>query len=250
MLIGRAKKEDRTFYAEFCGEVAKCLEGLPYEEIKYAGEEYALSELEILPPSEPSKIVAVGLNYSEHARELKETLIGSPVLFLKPPTAVIAHRQTIVYPAASRRVDYEAEMAVVIRKKCKDVPAERAKEVIFGYTALNDVTARDLQKSDGQWTRAKSFDTFCPFGPYIDTDFDPRNKSVRSFLNGRIKQAGNTEDMLFKVADLISFISACMTLLPGDVIATGTPAGIGPMQKGDVIEIQIEGLERLRNKLV
>jgi 2-keto-4-pentenoate hydratase/2-oxohepta-3-ene-1,7-dioic acid hydratase in catechol pathway len=171
------------------------------------------------------------------------------VLFLKPPTALIAHGQAIRWPAASQQVDYEAELAVVIGRTCKNVSAEDAPAYIFGYTALNDVTARDLQKSDGQWTRAKSFDTFCPVGPYIDTDYDSAGRRVQSVLNGEVKQNGATDDMLFSPAQLVSFISECMTLLPGDIIATGTPEGIGPMRRGDVIEIRIEGLDTLRNSV-
>ncbi len=246
----RAFKQGQTFYAELKGGIVKRLAGLPFGELRFTGQEYSLGEIELLTPAEPSKIVAVGLNYAKHAGELKETLTGNPILFIKPSTACLAHGQSIVYPEISTRVDYEAELAVVIGKTCRNVSEREAAGYIFGYTALNDVTARDIQKQDAQWTRAKSFDTFCPFGPYIETEFDPENKRVQSFLSGKIMQDGNTADMLFGVNALVSFISRCMTLLPGDVIATGTPEGIGPMQKGDTIEINIEGLETLKNTVV
>ncbi|MGI5849076.1 MAG: fumarylacetoacetate hydrolase family protein [Christensenellales bacterium] len=250
MKILRADKNGQAFYAALLGEKLKRINGLPYDNVVYTGEEYRLSDVKLLSPCEPSKIIAVGLNYARHARELKEQLTGTPVLFLKPPTSLLAHGQDIVYPHVSSRVDYEAELAVVIKKSCKQVSVHDALDYVFGYTALNDVTARDLQKADGQWTRAKSFDTFCPVGPYIDTGYDPSSKRVMSVLNGVVKQDARTDDMLFGVAELISFISECMTLLPGDIIATGTPEGIGPMQKGDVIEIKIEGLMTLQNNVI
>ncbi len=250
MKILRASKDGQTFYAVLNEGRALRIAGGPFGELSYTREEYELGSLVLLAPCEPTKVVAVGLNYSDHAKELDEKLIGSPVLFIKPSTAVIAHGQSIVYPSDSSRVDYEAELAVVIKKTCRNISADKARDYILGFTALNDVTARDLQKNDGQWTRAKSFDTFCPIGPYIDTQFDPENKSIKSVLGGEVKQSGSTSDMLFKVPELISFISSCMTLLPGDVIATGTPVGVGPMQRGDTIEIRIEGLETLRNTVI
>jgi len=250
MKIMRVRKDEQVFYAELFGETIKRIKGLPYESVELTGEECELIEAEVLAPCEPQKVVAVGLNYASHANEMKEKLIGNPILFIKPPTAIIAHGQNIEYPTQSSRVDFEAELGVVIKKKCRNVPVEEALEYVFGYTPLNDVTARDLQHSDGQWTRGKSFDTFCPFGPYIDTEYDPKGKRVQSVLNGEIKQDASMDDMLFKVPELISFISECMTLLPGDVIATGTPEGIGPMQKGDTIEIRIEGLGKLQNKVI
>jgi len=248
--IIRASFKGETFYAELKDDKALRLAGAPYEKVIYTGEEYGIGEVDLLAPSEPSKIVAVGLNYAKHAGEMKEELIGNPILFIKPSTAVLAPGGEIVYPPESKRVDYEAELAVVIKKKCRKVTAEEASEYILGYTALNDVTARDLQKKDGQWTRGKGFDTFCPFGPYIDTDFDPSGRRIRSVLSGEIKQDGNTGDMIYKVSELVSFISSGMTLLPGDVIATGTPEGIGPMQKGDTIEIIIDGLAALKNTVI
>lgn len=251
MKILRARKDGQVFYAEVFGNILRQIEGLPYENVLFTGNEYKMDDdIEVLTPSEPSKIVAVGLNYEKHAGELKEKMVDNPIIFLKPSTSVVASQQEIRYPSMAGRVDYEAELAVVISKECRDVSIGSALDYVFGYTVLNDVTARDLQSHDGQWTRAKSFDTFCPFGPIIDTSFNPSNKRVRSVLNGAIKQDGNTDDMRHGVPELISFISSCMTLLPGDVIATGTPEGIGPMQKGDTIQIMIDGLQTLENTVI
>ena len=247
MKIARVQKDGEAFYAALENGVFRRIAGLPYEGITFTGETVSPDAVTLLAPAEPSKVVAVGLNYAKHAGEMKEALPENPILFMKPATAVLNPGEGIAYPKASQRVDYEAELGIVIGKACKNVTAETAKDYIFGYTALNDVTARDLQKKDGQWTRAKSFDTFCPFGPYIDTDYDPCGRRVQSVLNGRIMQDGNTGDMIYDVFALVAFISECMTLLPGDVIATGTPEGIGPMQPGDVIEIKVEGLETLQN---
>ena len=247
MKIARVQKDGEAFYATLEDGVFRRIAGLPYDGVTFTGETYSPDSIKLLAPAEPTKIVAVGLNYAKHAGEMKEALPENPILFIKPSTAVLSPGEGITYPKASQRVDYEAELGVVIGKACKNVTVETAKDYIFGYTALNDVTARDLQKKDGQWTRAKSFDTFCPFGPYVDTDYDPRGKSVQSVLNGRVCQDGNTGDMIYNVYQLVAFISECMTLLPGDVIATGTPEGIGPMQPGDVIEIKVEGLETLQN---
>jgi len=249
MLFLRARRDKEAFYAELAGGRIKRLAGPPYEGAVYTGDEYDPAEVKLLPPCEPTKIVAVGLNYAKHAVEMKVRLAGKPVLFIKPPTSLIAHGEAIVWPAASQRVDYEAELALVIGKKCKGVSPEEAPDYIFGYTALNDVTARDLQKADVQWTRAKSFDTFCPVGPYIDTAYNPAGRRVQCVVDGVVRQEGNTDDMLFSPAELVSFISECMTLLPGDIIATGTPEGVGPLRRGGVVEIRIDGLETLRNSV-
>lgn len=247
MKIVRAKRNNEIFYTAKSDGMLKRLTQPPYERYHFTGEKMALGDVILLPPCEPTKIVAVGLNYAQHAAELHDKLVGHPVLFIKPVTTLIAHEELIAYPSISQRVDYEAELAVVIGKKCSKVTPLEAKNCIFGYTALNDVTARDIQKQDGQWTRAKSFDTFCPVGPSIDTEFNPAGKRIQSVLNGETKQDSTFDDMLFDVPQIISFISACMTLLPGDIIATGTPEGIGPMQRGDTIEIRIEGLDTLKN---
>ncbi len=211
-------------------------------------EEYELKDLKIGVPVRPSKIVAVGLNYRFHAEELKNKLPEEPLIFLKPSSSILPHRGTIIYPDSVKRLDYEAELGIVIKKTAKRIKKEEADNYILGYTAFNDVTARDLQTKDGQWTRAKSFDTFAPFGPFIETELkNPGNLKIQAILNDEIKQNASTSDMIFGISELISFISHIMTLYPGDVIATGTPEGIGPMNKGDQITIRIEGLEDLVN---
>jgi len=209
-----------------------------------------LAEVTLCAPCTPSKIVAVGLNYRAHAEELRMQLPDEPLLFLKPSTAVIGHREPISYPAMSRRIDYEGELAVVIKKPCRHVAPAEAATFIGGYTCCNDVTARDLQKKDGQFTRSKGFDTFAPLGPWIETELDPNNVTIMTQVNGRQVQQGVTSDMIFPVFFLVSFISRIMTLLPGDVIATGTPPGIGPLQVGDQVDITIQGIGTLSNTVV
>lgn len=208
-----------------------------------------LSDIKILPPVKPSKVVCVGLNYRDHALELGMEIPQEPVLFIKPPTTVIGTLDPIIYPKSSKQVDYEAELAVVISKKAHQIDEKEAKEYIGGYTALNDVTARDLQQKDGQWTRAKSFDTFCPLGPWIDTEINPSNLDISLKLNNEVKQDSNTKNMIFPPEELVSFISNIMTLHPGDVIATGTPPGVGPMKVGDVAEVSVEGIGILKNEV-
>lgn len=244
-MIGRFLYRGREFYGRIEGE-------------KVIGErdgrEYLLRELKILPPVIPTKIICIGLNYLDHARELNMEVPDEPIIFLKPPTSIIAHEEYIVYPKSCRQLDYEAELAVVIGKRCKNVKKSRANEVILGYTCFNDVTARDLQRKDGQWTRSKSFDTFAPLGPFlaesIEDDIDPSNLRIMSRLNGKIKQNSNTSNFIFDIPTLIEFISHIMTLESGDVIATGTPYGVGPMNPGDAIEIEIEKIGVLRNKVI
>jgi len=212
--------------------------------------EKPLDEIDrILCPVTPSKVVALGLNYHMHISEMKHDLPSEAVFFIKPDTAVIGPGDEIVRPKRSERVDYEAELAFVIKKDCKNIKVEEAEEYILGYTCLNDVTARDLQKLDGQWTRAKGYDTFCPIGPSIVTDIDPSRLSVKSILNGVVKQDGNTKDMIFSVPEMLSYISGIMTLRQGDVVSTGTPSGIGPMVEGDEIEIYVEKIGSLVNKV-
>lgn len=211
------------------------------------GRHHPLEAVTLLAPCLPSKIVAVGLNYRSHAEEIKMSLPEEPLLFLKPSTAVIGPGDVIIYPPMSHRVDYEAELGVVIGAPAKNVREEKAQQYILGYTCFNDVTARDLQGKDKQFTRSKSFDTFAPLGPWIETELDPRNLKVQSYLGGALKQSGTTADLVFSVYQLVSFVSRVMTLLPGDVIATGTPAGIGPLQVGDCIEIVVEGIGTLQN---
>ncbi len=202
--------------------------------------------VKFLPPVEPSKIVAVGLNYVDHAAELSMPLPDEPVIFLKPPSAVIGDGDPIVLPDVGR-IDYEGELAVVIAKECRNVAASDAADYILGYTCFNDVTARDLQAKDGQWTRAKSFDTFAPLGPYIAELDDAGKLSIVTRLNGEVVQKSNTSNMVFDVFELVSFISSVMTLKPGDIIATGTPAGVGRLRDGDIVEVEIEGIGVLRN---
>jgi 2-keto-4-pentenoate hydratase/2-oxohepta-3-ene-1,7-dioic acid hydratase in catechol pathway len=194
----------------------------------------------------------VGLNYVDHARELDMELPRYPIIFLKPPSAIIGHGEMIIYPPESRHVDYEAELAVVIGKQCRNVPATYADDVILGYTCFNDVTARDIQQEDGQWTRAKSFDTFAPLGPFVVSpeNVDISNAHIRSRVNGQLKQDSSVNNMIFDIPALIEFISHIMTLEMGDVIATGTPAGVGQLYPGDKVEIEIEGVGTLENKVI
>ena len=211
---------------------------------------YPLSSVRLLPPCNPTKIVAVGLNYRDHAHELGFPIPDEPIIFLKPPTAIVGPGAAIVYPRASSQVDFEAELGVVIKNRIRSISPGEAYGHILGYTCANDVTARDLQKKDGQWTRAKSFDTFCPIGPWIETDLDPADLLVESYLNGELKQSSRTSQLIFRIDHLVSFISNIMTLYPGDLIITGTPAGIGPMQPGDEVEVRIEGIGSLTNKVI
>ena len=209
-----------------------------------------LGEVRILAPCLPSKIVGVGLNYRSHAEETKLAIPSVPLIFLKPSTAVVGPGDEIILPRFSRRVDYEGELGVVIGKEAKDVPKDKAKDYILGYTCVNDVSERYAQKEDGQWTRAKGFDTFAPIGPWIETDVAPDDLHLETCLNGELRQSANTRDLIFAVNDLISFISDIMTLLPGDIIATGTPSGIGPIRPGDVVEVKIDKIGTLRNFVV
>jgi 2-keto-4-pentenoate hydratase/2-oxohepta-3-ene-1,7-dioic acid hydratase in catechol pathway len=206
-----------------------------------------LEEVRLLAPVLPGKIICVGRNYVEHAREHGAEVPKIPLIFLKPPSAILNPGEPILLPPQSQQVEHEAELVVVIGRRGKNILPEQAREYIFGYTVGNDVTARDLQRSDGQWTRAKGFDTFCPFGPWVDTEFDPSDAVITCRVNGQLRQMGSTREMVFSVPTLIAFISSVMTLEPGDLIFTGTPAGVGPLQEGDVVEVEIEGLGKLRN---
>lgn len=221
--------------------------GSIFHEYIVTDEEYNLEEVHILPPVMPSKIVCVGRNYADHARELGNEVPSEPMIFMKPSTALASHESVVVYPDCSSKVDYEAELAVVIGKTCKDVPPEEASDYILGYSCFNDVTARDIQKKENKFTRAKSFDTFAPMGPFLATGLDHSDADVKCRVNGELKQDGNTCDMVFGVEHLISFVSGIMTLLPGDVIATGTPAGVGELKPGDIVEVEVGGIGVLRN---
>ncbi|MFN3741791.1 MAG: fumarylacetoacetate hydrolase family protein [Anaerolineales bacterium] len=209
-----------------------------------------LDEVRLLAPMTPSKIICVGRNYVEHAKEHGAEVPKIPLIFLKPPSAILNPGEAIVLPPQSQQVEHEAELVVVIGRRGRNILAEEAKNYILGYTLGNDVTARDLQRSDGQWTRAKGFDTFCPFGPWVDTEFDASDAMITCRVNGQLRQMASTREMVFPVPTLIAFISSVMTLEPGDLIFTGTPAGVGPLNAGDVVEVSIEGLGRLQNPVV
>jgi 2-keto-4-pentenoate hydratase/2-oxohepta-3-ene-1,7-dioic acid hydratase in catechol pathway len=226
------------------------MDGDPFGHFHLSSRTIKMEEARLLSPCLPSKIVALGLNYRDHAEEVKMPIPEKPLLFMKPSTSVIGPGEAIVYPKMSRRLDYEAELAVVIGKKAKSVPEEKAGEYILGYTCLNDVTARDLQPKDGQWTLSKGFDTFAPIGPWIVTDIDPHHLEIAAFLNGERRQYSNTKNLIFGPHRLVSYISSVMTLLPGDVIATGTPSGIGRMSVGDRVDVVIEGIGALTNTIV
>jgi len=221
----------------------------PMGPIEFSGDRFAIADVRLLAPILPSKVIAVARNYAAHAAELGNDVPQRPLIFLKPSTSVIGSGDVIRLPADSEQVEHEAELALVIGKLAKDVPRERALDVIFGYTCSNDVTARDQQRADGQFTRAKGYDSFCPIGPWIETTFDPSAVGVRALVNGEVKQDGNTRDMIFDIATLVSFMSHVMTLVPGDVILTGTPAGVGPIRAGDAVTIEIDGIGALTNQV-
>jgi 2-keto-4-pentenoate hydratase/2-oxohepta-3-ene-1,7-dioic acid hydratase in catechol pathway len=223
------------------------IEGYLFGEYKRLKAEIPLKEVQLLAPSAPSKIVCVGRNYVEHAKELGNEVPRIPLIFLKPPSSIIASGETILLPPQSAQVEHEAELVAVIGKRGRNITTESAREHVLGYTIGNDVTARDLQKTDGQWTRAKGFDTFCPFGPWIDTDFDPSDALVTCRVNGQMRQLASTRDMVFSISVLIAYISSAMTLEPGDLVFTGTPSGVSQLRAGDTVEVEVDGLGLLRN---
>ncbi|WP_285725155.1 fumarylacetoacetate hydrolase family protein [Psychromicrobium xiongbiense] len=233
-------------------ESVEVIKGDPFfNGIEGTGQRHALEDVRLLAPIIPrSKIVGIGRNYADHARELGNEVPTSPLMFLKPNTSVIGPGDPISLPEFSEEVSYEAELCVVIGRICKDVPEERVPEVVFGYTCGNDLTARDAQRTDGQWARAKGFDGSAPLGPWIETELDVDDLSVQGRLNGTVVQDGRTSDMIFGVRTLVSYVSQAFTLLPGDVIMTGTPAGVGLVQEGDRFEVQIEGIGTLSNPIV
>lgn len=249
MLIGRFSINNKKFYGILPakGDTVYELETLAGER---TGKTYVLGDLKILAPCEPTKIVCIGLNYRDHAAELEMAIPDEPIIFLKPPSAVTAHNTAIIYPNSTRRVDYEAELALVIGRPAHRVSKEQAPAYVAGYTCANDVTARDLQEKDGQWTRAKSFNTFLPLGPYINTAIDPGSLDISLYINNRRKQFSNTSNLIFGISELVSFTSHIMTLWPGDVILTGTPSGVGPMDIGDTVTVTIDGIGSLRNHVV
>lgn len=228
------------------------LDAPPWLHAKPTKQSHKKEKVALISPVEPSKIICVGLNYHAHisASQSATKAPDVPMLFLKPPSSIIGPNATIEYPKQSKRVDFEAELGIVIAQTAKNVSEEEALTYVLGYTCVNDVTARDLQKTDGQWGRAKGFDTFCPAGPWIVSGIDYNNLKIDGILNGVVKQSGNTSDMIFKVPNLVSYISSIMTLKPGDLIATGTPAGIEPMNSGDTIEVRIENIGNLKNSIV
>ena len=250
MRIARFSHDGDVAFGVVEGDDVAELVSHPFGPVAFTGNRLPLAKVRLLAPVLPSKVVAIGKNYAEHASEMGGDVPERPLLFLKPSTAVIGPSDAIAYPPSSERVDYEGELAVVIGRLCRDVPAERAAEVIFGYTCGNDVTARDQQKTDGQWSRAKGYDTFCPLGPWIETDLDPADLRLTTTLSGEKKQDGRTSQIVHKIPDLIAYITTCMTLIPGDVILTGTPAGVGPMQIGDEVTVEIEGIGALTNAVV
>ncbi len=258
MRIVRFAVQGKVKYGLLEGTIIRSLQGSPFARSsahnyspKLDGNAHSLDKVRLLTPCSPSKIVCLGVNYRSHAEETGLPIPPVPLIFLKPSTAVIGPDDKIVLPSLpKRRVDYEAELGIVIGRRTKDIPRERAKDCVLGYTCVNDVSERYAQKADGQWTRAKGFDTFAPIGPWIETDIDPDDLKVETHLNGELRQSGRTSDLIFGVSELISFISGVMTLLPGDVIATGTPSGIGRMNPGDVVEVKIEKIGTLRNFVV
>ena len=241
-------EEDDITYGAVEPEGIRLFHGSPFVQWERSETVLPITQVKLLAPVIPTKVVAVGRNYVDHAVEMQADVPDTPVIFLKPPTSVIGPLAAIRIPPESSEVHHEAELAVVIGKVTRNVAIEDVGPHILGYTAANDVTARDLQRKDGQWTRAKGFDTFCPLGPAIDTEFDPSaGNAITCAVNGEIRQEGSTADMVFGVAEIVSFVSSVMTLLPGDVVLTGTPAGVGPIRAGDHVEIDIEGLGVLFN---
>jgi 2-keto-4-pentenoate hydratase/2-oxohepta-3-ene-1,7-dioic acid hydratase in catechol pathway len=220
-------------------------------EATLTGTTYLLADVRLLAPVLPSKVVAIGKNYLEHARETGSEPPAEPLIFLKPSTAIVGPGDTIVRPVRlSQRVDYEGELAIVFGRLCRDVPAARVPEVIFGYACANDVTARDLQAKDGQWARAKGFDTFCPLGPWIETGLDPADVRLTTAVNGEVKQDSRTSLLIHDITTLVTYVTSVMTMLPGDVILTGTPEGIGPLAAGDSVTVSVEGIGALTNRVV
>lgn len=247
----RTAKSQTAIYGSVLGDKVTALDAPPWLGGKRIGQAIPFSGVTLLAPVEPSKIVCIGLNYHAHVQASfsADSAPEKPLIFLKPPSAIIGPGDKIVHPPESERVDYEAELGVVIGKPARHIPIESAVEHIFGFTCVNDVTARDLQKKDGQWSRAKGFDTFCPVGPWIVDELNFKDVLVEGVHNGEIKQSGRTSQMIFDIPFLISYISAVMTLFPGDLISTGTPSGIAPMKSGDTIEIRVEGIGTLKNSM-
>lgn len=250
MRLARFSHNETVGYAVLDGDKVKLLDGHPMGELHYTGEIFSLADVRLLAPIIPSKIVCIGKNYREHALEMGTEPPVEPLFFFKPTTAIIGPEDIIRIPTQSNDVQHESELAIVISRLCKDVPVARAADVILGYTCANDVTARDLQHKDGQWARSKGFDTFCPLGPWIETELpDVQNTKIECRLNGAITQQASTAEMIHSIPEIVSWVSHHITLLPGDVILTGSPAGISQMVAGDSVEVEIAGIGVLSNKV-
>ncbi|MEU2790788.1 fumarylacetoacetate hydrolase family protein [Streptomyces sp. NPDC007100] len=250
MRIARFSIDGNVGFGVLDGDDIDVIKGHPFAEFERSGHKVPLEKVRLLPPVLPNKVVAVGRNYAEHARELDNAVPDVPVTFFKPSTSVVGPGDPVVYPSFSQEVHHEAELAVVIGRMCREVPRERVKDVVLGYTCANDITARDVQKREGQWARAKGFDTSCPLGPWVETELDPSDLTIMCTVNGEQRQLGRTSEMIRSVEDLIVHITEAMTLLPGDVVLTGTPAGVGPLQDGDEVAVHIEGIGTLTNKVI
>ncbi|GES32046.1 fumarylacetoacetate hydrolase family protein [Streptomyces angustmyceticus] len=254
MRIARFSIDGNVGFGVLEGDELDVIKGHPFAEFERSGQKVPLDKVRLLPPVLPNKVVAIGRNYADHAAELGNAVPDVPVTFFKPSTSVTGPGDPIAYPSFSQEVHHEAELAVVIGRMCREVPRERAKDVILGYTCANDVTARDVQQREKQWARAKGFDSSCPLGPWIETGLTPDDiaagLAVQCTVNGEQRQLGRTSDMVRRVEDLIVHITEAMTLLPGDVILTGTPAGVGPLNVGDEVAVTIEGIGTLTNKVI
>lgn len=256
MLIARFTAADQIAYGVVEGDLddvasltVNAIDGHPFAPFERTSARLALSDVRLLPPVLPNKVIGIGKNYAEHAREMGGEAPTTPVMFLKPSTSVIGPGESVVLPDQSGQVEFEGEIAVVIGRLARDVPPERVDDVILGYTCANDVTARDLQRSDGQWTRAKGFDSFCPLGPWISTEVERATLAVRTAVNGALRQSAPASAMVHSITDLVVFVSSVMTLIPGDVILTGTPAGVGPLTDGDLVDVTVDGVGVLRNRV-
>ncbi len=243
--------QGKKYYGVLKEENLYQIEGSIFRNFKIKKEFVPIAEVSLLPPVKPSKIICVGLNYKSHAIESRKEVPKEPLLFLKPSTSIIGPNDIIIYPKMSKRIDYEGELAVIIKRKAYQIKKEEdVAPYILGYSCFNDVTARDIQQMEKHNSRAKSFDTFAPLGPCIATDLDPSNLRIKTFLNGKLRQSGNTKNLIHSIPFLIKFISQVMTLLPGDIISTGTPSGVGPMSPGDRVDVQIEGIGILSNTVM
>ncbi|GAA0576195.1 fumarylacetoacetate hydrolase family protein [Actinomadura livida] len=251
MRIARFSTDDGMAFGVVEEDTVAAIAAHPFGELTFTGQRFPLADVRLLAPILPSKVIAIGKNYAAHAAEMGGEAPAEPMLFAKPSTAVIGPGEAIMYPQKlSERVDYEGELAVVIGRMCREVPASRAADVVLGYTCANDVTARDLQARDGQWTRAKGFDTFCPLGPWIETEADPADLAISTTVNGEVRQDSSTSHLLHDVPALVEYVSQVMTLLPGDVILTGTPEGVGPLDIGDEVTVTIDGVGSLTNRVI